>query len=294
MIDSIDVVSDSAFPKNVSDVGQPAQSINSNLFHPRSPVRIERYLKPKENLSLAPFTAPNPTDRKVARRGYASSLVSRSKKHGDTNRMGSNTGVRMEIVDSLLTARRVVDPRFPVGVSPPNPMDGTVPQFENITTALSFNETSTEMSLQHNTVNSSSSSALHTPDSLEDQETSTPTTVNSVSPRFFNQLPIKLEELLSSSGEHSEEAFDVSLPKHDSHPNKQMSSFPLSKDGEIPALLVGTHSTTPFGPPVNGCTDINSANTPRYVLLVYKCTLFILLKVIIIADVTCYQSSKMP
>ena len=257
MIDSnnVNIINESAFPKDVSDVGKPAQNMNVNLFHPRSPVRIERYLKPKENLSLASFTAPNPTERKIARHGYASSLVSRSTKHGDTNRSGLNAGARMDMVDSLLTARRVSDPRLPVGVSPPDPMDGTVPQFVNITTALSFNETSTEMSLQHNTANTSSSSALHTPDSLEDQETSTPTTVNSVSPRFFNQLPIKLEELLSSSGEHSEEVFDVS----------QMSSFPPSKDGEIPALLVATHSTTPFGPPVNGCTDIDNAKTPRYV-----------------------------
>ena len=50
MIDFNNIINDSAFPKDVSDVGQPAQSINSNLFHPRSPVRIERYLKPKENL----------------------------------------------------------------------------------------------------------------------------------------------------------------------------------------------------------------------------------------------------
>ena len=265
MIDSNNIINESAFPKDVSDVGQPAQNMNANLFHPRSPVRIERYLKPKENLSLASFTAPNPTERKIARHGYASSLVSRSTKHGDTNRSGLNAGARMDMVDSLLTARRVSDPRLPVGVSPPDPMDGTVPQFVNITTALSFNETSTEMSLQHNTANTSSSSALHTPDSLEDQETSTPTTVNSVSPRFFNQLSIKLEELLSSSGEHSEEVFDVSLPKHDFHPDKQMSSFPPSKDGEIPALLVATHSTTPFGPPPNGCTNIDHAKTPRYV-----------------------------
>ena len=171
----------------------------------------------------------------------------------------------MDVVDSLLTATCVSDPCLPVGVSPPYPMDGTVPQFVNITTALSFNETSTEMSLQHNTANTSSSSALHTPDSLEDQETSTPTTVNSVPPRFFNQLPIKLEELLSSSGEHSEVVFDVSFQKHDFHPDKQMSSFPPSKDGEIPALMVGTHSTTPFGPPVNRCTDIDNAKAPRYV-----------------------------
>ena len=63
MIDSNNIVNDSAFPKDVSDVGQPAQSMNSNLFHPRSPVRIERYLKPKENLSLVLLHSSKP-DRK--------------------------------------------------------------------------------------------------------------------------------------------------------------------------------------------------------------------------------------
>jgi hypothetical protein len=215
MIDSVSTDhDDSILPVENLDVVQTQHNPVDFALFPRTPVRIEKYLKPKASNFNAfyGYTTPARTstwrERKVARKSLSSTPYTERSSYEQPKEQASFTVPPRPSTSSVVHEGDLS--AIPPGAVPrrgecsPVVQTSTF-QFANVTTALDFDQTLPEVHVSTIDGATDTPSTVRTPDSLEGNETCTATSGIYVSPRFFDSLPVKLEELLSSSGDSSEE-----------------------------------------------------------------------------------------
>ena len=215
MIDSVSTDhDDSILPVENLDVVQTQQNPVNFASFPRTPVRIEKYLKPKASNFNAfyGYTTPARTstwrERKVARKSLSSTPYTERSSYEQPKEQASFTVPPRPSTSSVVHEGDLsaIPPGAVLRRGECSPVVQTSTfQFANVTTALDFDQTLPEVHVSTIDGATDTPSTVRTPDSLEGNETCTATSGIYVSPRFFDSLPVKLEELLSSSGDSSEE-----------------------------------------------------------------------------------------